>query len=89
MDNKMILGVYDNPDATFTATEKLMKAGYDVHDVYSPFAIHNLDKVLGVKRTRLSIAAFVFSMIGVASGITLQSYASYFDWQMNIGGKPS
>jgi hypothetical protein len=89
MDNKMILGVYDNPDATFTATEKLMKAGYDVHDVYSPFAIHNLDKVLGVKRTRLSIAAFLFSMIGVASGITLQSYASYFDWQMNIGGKPS
>jgi hypothetical protein len=90
MDNsKMLLGIYDNPDKVYSVTKKLMDSGYDVHDVYSPFAIHGLDRVMKIKRTRLSIAAFVFAMIGVTCGITLQSYASYFDWQMNIGGKPS
>ena len=42
----MLLGIYDNPDSTYDVTEKLMHAGYDVYDVYSPFAIHGLDRVL-------------------------------------------
>ena len=89
MANKMMLGVYDDPTTVFSVTEKLVKDGYDVHDVYTPFAVHNLDKVIGVKRTRLSRAAFAFGMTGLVSAVTLQSYASYFDWQMNVGGKPS
>jgi hypothetical protein len=89
MANKMMLGVYENPDTVYAVTENLVKAGYDVHDVYTPFAVHNLDKVIGVKRTRLSVAAFAFAMTGLISALALQSYASYFDWQMNIGGKPS
>jgi hypothetical protein len=88
-NNKMLLGIYDNPDATLDVTEMLIKNGYDVQDVYTPFAVHGLDRVLGVKRTRLSTAAFVFSMLGVASALTLMIYASYVDWQINIGGKPS
>lgn len=47
--------------------------------MYTPFAVHNLDRVLGVKRSRLSTAAFAFAMTGLVSAVTLQSYASYFD----------
>ncbi len=88
MDKKMLLGIYDNPDATLNVTRSLKEKGYDVHDVYTPFAVHNLDRVLGVKRTRLSIAAFIFSMIGISTAITLIAYTGYFDWPINIGGKP-
>lgn len=87
-NNKMLLGVYDNPDLVLDTTRTLREKGYDVHDVYSPFAIHNLDRVMGVKRTRLSIAAFVFAMCGIVSALSLMIYAGYFDWQINIGGKP-
>ncbi|MBP9187279.1 MAG: DUF3341 domain-containing protein [Bacteroidia bacterium] len=87
-NNKMLLGVYDNPDTTYDVTKSLVESGYDVHDVYTPFAVHNLDKVIGVKRSRLSIAAFVFGMTGLVSAVTLQSFTSYFDWPMLIGGKP-
>lgn len=89
MDNKMLLGVYDNPDSTYAVTKQLIHEGYDVHDVYSPFAIHGLDRVMNVRRTRLSIAAFIFGMLGVASALTLMMYASVFDWPNNIGGKPN
>jgi hypothetical protein len=89
MDNKMLLGVYDNPDTTYAVTEKLMHDGYDVQDVYSPFAIHGMERLLNIKRTRLTIAAFIFSMCGVSFALFLMSYAGFFDWQINIGGKPS
>lgn len=85
----MLLGIYDNPDSTYSVTEKLMHDGYDVHDVYSPFAIHGMERLLRVKRTRLTIAAFCFGMLGVVSALSLMSYAGFFDWQINIGGKPS
>ena len=67
--NKLLLGVYDNPDTVLEATENLIKSGYDIKDVYTPFAVHGLDRVMGVKRTRLSTAAFVFAMLGVASAL--------------------
>jgi hypothetical protein len=85
----LILGVYDNPDKTYSVTKKLISSGYSVYDVYSPFAIHGLDRVMGIKRSRLSVAAFLFAMTGLSLAITFQVYVSYFDWQMNIGGKPS
>ncbi|NDC30388.1 MAG: DUF3341 domain-containing protein [Bacteroidetes bacterium] len=68
---KLILGIYDDPDHTLDATSKLVHTGFKVFDVYSPFAIHGLDRVMGVKRSKLSLAA-----------------TGYFDWQINIGGKP-
>ena len=86
---QLILGVYDNPDKVYSTTKKLIKGGYKIEDVYSPFAIHGLDRVMGIKRSRLSIAAFLFAMTGLSLAVTFQVYVSYFDWQMNIGGKPS
>lgn len=87
--NKVILGIYNDPDHIYDTTKKLIHDGYRVRDVYSPFAIHGMDRVLGIKRSRLTVAAFVFAMTGIVLALTLQTYASYFDWQMNIGGKPS
>lgn len=86
---KLILGVYDHPDKTYAVTKKLVKSGYSVYDVYSPFAIHGMDRVLGIKRSRLTIAAFVFALTGLSLGILFQMYTGFFDWQFNIGGKPS
>jgi len=87
-NHKLILGVYNDPDQTYSATKKLIKSGYKIHDVYSPFAIHGLDRVLGIKRSKLSVAAFIFAMTGVASALTLMIYTGGIDWQINIGGKP-
>jgi hypothetical protein len=87
-NQKQILGVYNDPDQIYSATKKLINNGYRVHDVYSPFAIHGLDRVLGIKRSRLTVAAFIFAMIGVTCALTLMIYTGGFDWQHNIGGKP-
>lgn len=86
---KLILGVYTDPDKTYAATKKLIKSGYSVYDVYTPFAVHGLDRVMGIQRSRLTVAAFLFAMTGLSLGIIFQMYTGYFDWQVNVGGKPS
>ena len=46
----------------------LGQSGVKIHEVYSPFPVHGLDEVLGYKRTRLPIAAFMFGMTGTSLG---------------------
>jgi hypothetical protein len=43
--------------------------------------------VLGYKRSKLPIAAFLFGMLGTSLALTMQFYMMKFDWPMIIGGK--
>ena len=60
-----------------------------VNDVYSPFPIHGIDPIIGVKRTRLAIASFMYAMTGTSLALLGMWYFMISDWPMNIGGKPS
>jgi hypothetical protein len=57
--------------------------------VYSPFPIHGIDPIIGIKRTRLAIASFMYAMTGTSLALLGMWYFMIHDWPMNIGGKPS
>ena len=82
------LGVFDDPDDLLEAIEHVRGAGIKIHDVYTPFPIHGIDDVLGIARTRLPIAAFMFGCSGLAFALFLVAYTMWADWPMIIGGKP-
>lgn len=86
-DKNFILGVYDDEDVLLEAVTKVRKSGVKIHEVYSPFPVHGIDDVLGYKRSRLPIAAFLFGMLGTILALTMQFYMMKFDWPMIIGGK--
>ena len=85
---RYVLGVYDDPDVLLDAIEQVRAAGTKIHDVFTPFPIHGIDDVLGIARTRLPIAAFMFGCAGLALALFLQTYMLWADWPMIIGGKP-
>ncbi|MGD1845086.1 MAG: DUF3341 domain-containing protein [Salibacteraceae bacterium] len=60
-----------------------------IKEVYTPFPVHGLDKVLGVKWTRLAICSFMFGITGLTLAVIGIWYFMVSDWPMNIGGKPS
>ena len=72
-----------------TAAGKLVGQGIRVKDVYSPFPIHGIDPVIGIKRTRLAICSFMYAMTGTSLALLGMWYFMIQDWPMNIGGKPS
>ncbi|MGY6744747.1 MAG: DUF3341 domain-containing protein [Cecembia sp.] len=86
-DKNFILGVYDDEDVLLGAVTKVRESGVKIHEVYSPFPVHGLDEVLGYKRSRLPIAAFLFGMLGTTLALTMQFYMMKWDWPMIIGGK--
>ena len=86
-NKNFVVGIFDNEDILLEGVEKIRGNGVKIHEVYSPFPVHGLDEVLGYKRSRLPIAAFLFGMTGTALALTMQIWMLGYDWPMIIGGK--
>lgn len=82
-----VLGIYDDEDVLLEAVTKVRESGVKIHEVFSPFPVHGLEDVLGYKRTRLPIAAFMFGFLGLALAVLMQTWMLGVDWPMIIGGK--
>jgi hypothetical protein len=85
--NNYVIGLYNDEDILLAAVKKVRQSGVKIEEVYSPFPVHGLDEVLGYKRTRLPIAAFLFGILGTILALTMQIYMLAIDWPMIIGGK--
>lgn len=86
-EKNFLVGVYNDEDVLLHAVEKIRGSGVKIHEVYSPFPVHGLDEVLGYKRTRLPIAAFMFGLTGTSLALLMQIWMLGYDWPMIIGGK--
>ena len=94
LDKQLILGVYDNGDDLLTSVKKLKKKGVEIFDCYTPYPVHHLDNEMGIKRSNLTVGAFLCGMTGFFTGLLLQFYMmtnflhTFKSWPMIIGGKP-
>lgn len=86
---KYVLGHFDDPDMLMHGIDKLQKNNISIYDVFTPFPIHGIENKLGIKRSRLPIAAFLFGITGTITAFTMVYYMLVHDWPMNIGGKPA
>lgn len=85
---KFIVGSFSDEEVLFPAVKQVRKAGYKIHDVYTPFPIHGLDKVMGLRDTSLHTAGFIYAICGTATAFFFITWVFTTDWQLNIGGKP-
>ena len=60
--NPIVRALFNDDDVVLDAVKDLRANGFSVSEVYSPFPIHGLDEALGLKRTRLSTAAFFYGL---------------------------
>ncbi len=89
MANKVFHVMYDDDQKLLDAARALVAQGIHVKDVFSPFPIHGLDPIIGVKRTRLAICSFLYATTGTILSILGTWYFMVSDWNLNIGGKPN
>jgi len=88
MNKKFVLGIYDDEDVLLHAIETIRATGTKIYEVFSPYPIHGIDDVLGIKRSRLPIVAFFGGLTGMSFALWMQIWMLGFDWPMIIGGKP-
>lgn len=89
MAEQVIYAMYDDDDVLKDGAKKLVSQGVKVDEVFSPFPIHGIDPIIGVKHTRLGIFAFLYGLIGLTLATVGMHYFMVVDWPMNIGGKPN
>jgi hypothetical protein len=83
-----VVGCFDDEEILFPAVKKVRTAGYKIHDVYTPFAVHGLDHALGLRETSLHTAGFIYGITGTTTAVSGISWILTADWPLNIGGKP-
>ena len=86
-DKHFVVGIFDDEDVLLKGIKKVRDSGIKIQEVYSPFPVHGIDDALGIKRTRLPIAAFMFGLTGTSLALLMQIWMLGYDWPMIIGGK--
>jgi hypothetical protein len=59
-----------------------------VSDVYAPYAMHGIEDLLGVRRSRLAVVCFLGGAAGLGLAFWLQFWTSTQSWPLNVGGRP-
>ncbi|MBV6647782.1 MAG: DUF3341 domain-containing protein [Cyclobacteriaceae bacterium] len=85
--SNFLVGIYDDEDVLLSAIKDTRNQGVKIHEVYSPFPVHGIEDALGYRRSRLSIVAFMFGLLGTSLALTMQIGMMGVDWPMIIGGK--
>jgi len=83
-----VVGNFDDEAVLFPAVKKVRRAGYKIHDVFTPFPIHGLDHAMGLRDTSLHTAGFIYGITGTTTAVSFITWALTVDWQINFGGKP-
>ena len=86
-DKHFVVGIFDDEDVLLKGIKKVRDTGIKIQEVYSPFPVHGIDDALGLKKTRLPIAAFMFGLTGTSLALLMQIWMLGYDWPMIIGGK--
>ena len=89
MAEKVIYVMYDDEEVLKDGAKSLVSKGIKIADVFSPFPIHGIDPIIGVKNTRLGIMAFLYGLTGLMLATVGMRFFMVTDWPMNIGGKPN
>lgn len=88
MKKDFILAIFDDEEKMIASAESVRSKQIDIYDFYTPFPVHGLDELLGIKRSILPYVTFLAGAAGLGFAIFLQVYTSAVDWPINVGGKP-
>ncbi|MBE7491861.1 MAG: DUF3341 domain-containing protein [Planctomycetes bacterium] len=83
----LFCGVFSDEDDTLEATKACREAGFEFYDVYAPYAVHGLDRAMGLPFSKVTWVTFCFGALGMTIALSGMTYASWWDWPLNVGGK--
>lgn len=88
MSRPVIVSVFDREEHILRATAAARQEGFDIVDVFTPYAVHGMDQAMGLGRSRLPWACFALGLSGAAVTAWFQYWASAVSWPIDVGGKP-
>lgn len=84
----VLYGLYNDEEILKDAVVKIKGEDVDIWDVFTPFPVHGLDPLLGLKESRLHIAGFFYGLFGTTVSFSFMTWVFTRDWPIIFGGKP-
>ncbi len=85
---KVLYGLYNDEEDLKGAIKTANAAHLNIMDVFTPFPVHGLDPILGLKESRLHILGFIYGAVGATFGFLAMTWIFTSDWPIVFGGKP-
>lgn len=85
---RYVAGYFRREEDLVAASQEARLAGFEIHDVFTPFPVHGMDEAVGLRPSRLTWIAIAAGALGLGAGLALQIWTSVYDWPLNVGGKP-
>src|SRR3989338_8327773 len=88
MRKRFLLGIFDSEEKVVCGAKTLKEAEVPIWDIFTPYPIHHLESLMGLRRSRLPIVCFVAGLSACLGTLAFEIWTSTINWPMNIGGKP-
>ncbi len=88
LDKTILYAMYTDEEVLLDAVREIREQGVEIWDVFTPFPVHGLDPILGLKESRLHIAGFVYGLFGTCTAFGFMTWVFTRDWPIIFGGKP-
>ena len=88
MSRRVHVGFFEDERDLLAAAKRFRELEIDIVEAYSPYPIHGLDEVLGLRPSRLPWVTFIAGATGLAIGLYFQYWASWTNWPLDVGGRP-
>ncbi len=84
-----VIGLFADEERLLEAVKRIRGEGLEIHDAYTPYAVHGLDQAMGLKPSHLPFVTFVVGGIAMIFALGFQFWSAGVDWPINVGGKPN
>jgi len=88
MNRRVLIGIFDSEDAILEATDSARRRGLKIVDVFAPYAVHGLDKAMGLERSKLPWVCLALGLFGASFKVWFEYWTTSSNWPINVGGKP-
>ncbi len=88
MSKHVLLATFEHADDLLAATTVVRGKGLRIVDAFTPYAVHGLDRAMGLRSSRLTWVCFICGMIGVSGMLCFEHLVASVWWPINVGGKP-
>lgn len=88
MDKQLVSGYFHDDADVVRAVKQLREKNIQIAEVFTPFPIHGLDKLVGHKKSQIPTVGFLAGALGAGLAFWFQAWIFTKSYPMNIGGKP-
>lgn len=88
MSRRIFVAVFEHEADVIEAAGASREHGFEIADAFTPYAVHGLDRAMGLKPSWLGWACFGLGAAGLVFATWFQFWTTAVSWPINVGGRP-